>query len=70
LVEILSAHNHKEENILYPAIDRLLNDEEKAAAFREMEELPAEAYEACCGWEPSGYAGRDRYSPNAVVARL
>ncbi len=68
LVEILSAHNFKEENILYPAIDRLLKDEEKAAAFRRMEELPAEAHQACCGWEPSGYAGGDRYSPNPVVA--
>jgi regulator of cell morphogenesis and NO signaling len=68
LVEILSAHNHKEENILYPAIDRMLNDEEEAAAFRKMEELAGEARQACCGWEPSGYAEGDRYSPNRVVA--
>ena len=68
LVEILAAHNCKEENILYPAIDRLLNDEEKAAAFRRMEALPVEAYQACCGWDPSGHDGADHYSPNRFVA--
>ncbi len=49
LVETLFAHNHKEENVLYPAIDRLLSAEEIAAAFRKMEELPEEAYRTCCG---------------------
>jgi iron-sulfur cluster repair protein YtfE (RIC family) len=68
LVEILAAHNRKEENILYPAIDRLLNDEEKVAAFGKIEALPVEAYQTCCGWEPSGHAGVDRYSPNHFVA--
>jgi iron-sulfur cluster repair protein YtfE (RIC family) len=70
LVVSLSMHNHKEENILYPALDRLLSSEEKAAAFREMEALPAEASQACCGRGPSEHARADRYSPNAVVARL
>jgi iron-sulfur cluster repair protein YtfE (RIC family) len=69
LVEILSAHNQKEEDILYPALDRLLDDEEKAAAFRKMEALPAETYQACCGGGPSGYDRGDCYSPNPVVAR-
>ncbi len=68
LVVSLSMHNHKEENILYPAIDRLLNDEEKAAAFTKMEELSAEAYGACCGSEHPGHDRGDRYSPNPVVA--
>jgi iron-sulfur cluster repair protein YtfE (RIC family) len=49
LFETLFAHNHKEENVLYPAIDQLLSAEEKAAAFRKMEELPEEAYRTCCG---------------------
>ncbi len=49
LLQALAAHNHKEENILYPAIDRLASVEEKAAAFRKMEELPEEAYRTCCG---------------------
>jgi regulator of cell morphogenesis and NO signaling len=42
LFETLFAHNHKEENVLYPAMDRLLSEEEKAAAFKRMAELPEE----------------------------
>jgi regulator of cell morphogenesis and NO signaling len=53
LVEALTVHNHKEENVLYPMLDRLATAEEKAAAFRKMEELPEEAYRTCCG----GHAG-------------
>jgi regulator of cell morphogenesis and NO signaling len=49
LLQALSAHNQKEENVLYPAIDRLASAEEKTAAFRKMEELPEEAYRTCCG---------------------
>lgn len=67
LVEVLTAHNDKEENILYPTIDRLLTDEEKAAVFREMEELPVGANQAGHGGESSGYAGGDRYTPNPFV---
>jgi iron-sulfur cluster repair protein YtfE (RIC family) len=49
LLQALFAHNQKEENVLYPAIDRLSNEEERAAAFRRMEEWPADAYQTCCG---------------------
>lgn len=49
LIEVLSAHNQKEENVLYPAIDRVSSAEEKAAAFHSMMELPTEAYQTCCG---------------------
>jgi iron-sulfur cluster repair protein YtfE (RIC family) len=49
LIQALFAHNQKEENVLYPAIDRLSSEEEKAAAFKTMEELPEEAYQTCCG---------------------
>ena len=49
LFQALHAHNQKEENVLYPAIDRLANDAEKAAAFKTMDELPEEAYQTCCG---------------------
>lgn len=49
LLYVLAAHNQKEENVLYPAIDRLASAEEKAAAFRKMEELPEESYRTCCG---------------------
>jgi iron-sulfur cluster repair protein YtfE (RIC family) len=57
LFETLFAHNHKEENVLYPAIDRLLSEEEKAAAFRKMEEIPEEAYRTCCGHQPATAGG-------------
>lgn len=48
LVHALAVHNQKEENILYPAIDRLASAAEKAAALRKIEELPEEAYRTCC----------------------
>lgn len=49
LIEALAAHNQKEENVLYPAIDGLTSAEEKATAFKTMEELPEDAYRTCCG---------------------
>lgn len=49
LYETLLAHNQKEETVLYPGIDRLLSEGERAAAFQRMEELPREAYQTCCG---------------------
>jgi hypothetical protein len=49
LLQALSVHNQKEENVLYPAIDQLSSAEERAAAFKAMEELPEEAYQTCCG---------------------
>jgi len=51
LLQILAAHNQKEENVLYPAIDRLSSVAEKAEALRQMAELPEEAYRTCCGGE-------------------
>ncbi len=49
LLELLTAHNQKEENILYPAIDQLLTPVEQATVHQEMADLPAEAYQTCCG---------------------
>ncbi len=49
LLQALTIHTEKEETILYPALDRLLSDEEKAAAFEAMEKVPEEAYRTCCG---------------------
>jgi iron-sulfur cluster repair protein YtfE (RIC family) len=49
LLQALFAHNQKEENVLYPAIDRLSSLEERAAAFRRMEEWPSETHRTCCG---------------------
>lgn len=49
LLEILSTHNQKEEQVLYPAIDRLLSDEEVSGMFLAMENIPVERYQSCCG---------------------
>jgi regulator of cell morphogenesis and NO signaling len=49
LQSALALHNQKEENILYPTLDRLLSDEEKRGAFAAMERVPEEAYRVCCG---------------------
>lgn len=49
LLEALLEHNQKEEHVLYPALDRLLGDEEKADVFAEMEQLPESACKVCCG---------------------
>jgi hemerythrin-like domain-containing protein len=48
LLAVLKNHNDKEENILYPAIDRLLNEQECAAVFEKMESIPEERYATCC----------------------
>lgn len=49
LIEVLSAHNLKEEKVLYPAMDQLLNSEETTRIFLDIENIPAERYETCCG---------------------
>jgi hemerythrin-like domain-containing protein len=49
LLEALSLHNLKEENVLYPALDRLLSADEVAAVFDDMAKVPEEAYRTCCG---------------------
>lgn len=36
LEAVLSAHNHKEEGILYPMMDRVFGEQERAAMFLEM----------------------------------
>jgi iron-sulfur cluster repair protein YtfE (RIC family) len=49
LLSALGIHDQKEENILYPTLDRLLDDEEKAEAFAAMDRVPEEAFAVCCG---------------------
>lgn len=49
LLEILKRHNEKEEKILYPAIDKLVNEAERTAVFKKMAALPEERYAHCCG---------------------
>lgn len=48
LLEVLSAHNQKEERILYPAIDNSLNGDELTSVFTTMENLPEDRYNTCC----------------------
>lgn len=48
LIEILTEHNNKEENILYPWIDNSVSDEEIEKLFKEMKNLPPEKYNKCC----------------------
>jgi iron-sulfur cluster repair protein YtfE (RIC family) len=48
LLTVLSAHNQKEENILYPAIDRSISDEERTYVFSAMKNIPEERYQFCC----------------------
>lgn len=49
LKQILQNHNQKEEQVLYPALDSLLDEKEKAEVFRAMETVPVERYQTCCG---------------------
>lgn len=49
LTGLLGEHNSKEENVLYPMLDRLIQAQEAAAAFHAMENIPAERYNICCG---------------------
>lgn len=49
LVAVLTAHNVKEERILYPSIDSVLSAEERASIFKAMERTPEERYRVCCG---------------------
>jgi regulator of cell morphogenesis and NO signaling len=48
LLDVLSLHNMKEENILYPAIDRYVTPEETAGVFEQMQNIPEERYGQCC----------------------
>jgi regulator of cell morphogenesis and NO signaling len=49
LLAVLTAHNEKEEKVLYPMLDRLATPEEVAGAFDAMAKVPEEVYQTCCG---------------------
>ena len=49
LLTVLSSHNMKEERILYPSIDNVINADERDKVFRDMETIPEDRYNACCG---------------------
>lgn len=51
LVELLKSHNMKEERILYPSMDQVISDEERAAIYQAMKEIPEERYKTWCGSE-------------------
>lgn len=48
LLSVLSIHNQKEENILYPAIDQSATDEDREKVFTAMKNIPEERYLTCC----------------------
>jgi iron-sulfur cluster repair protein YtfE (RIC family) len=49
LLDVLAQHNAKEENVLYPMLDRSLSNDERETMFDAMARLPADAYATCCG---------------------
>ena len=52
LLNVLGSHNMKEERILYPAIDQVIDEKEREILFRRMANIPEERYKVCCGHEP------------------
>ncbi len=48
LLDVLTEHNNKEENILYPWIDESLSEKEKEETFTQMKNLSSERYNKCC----------------------
>ncbi|MFI5361049.1 MAG: hemerythrin domain-containing protein [Elusimicrobiota bacterium] len=49
LLDVLKAHNMKEEQMLYPAIDQGLDAAGLDAARKAMDAIPEERYACCCG---------------------
>ena len=49
LLDLLGSHNMKEERVLYPAIDQLTSAEERETVFLNMNDIPEERYQLCCG---------------------
>ncbi len=47
IIDLLSSHNQKEENILYPAIDQMTTAEEKQILFQQMDAVPQDRYASC-----------------------
>ncbi|MEK7287142.1 MAG: hemerythrin domain-containing protein [Elusimicrobiota bacterium] len=56
LLEVLSAHNEKEESILYPLIDSSISKVEQQRIHEAMKNIPPEKYETCC----AGHAGGEK----------
>ena len=48
LLAVLALHSQNEENILFPALDRLLDSKELDALFETLRNVPEESYNQCC----------------------
>jgi iron-sulfur cluster repair protein YtfE (RIC family) len=48
LLELLGSHNQKEQQILYPMIDRLLGNQERQDIFMRMKKVSGEELGSCC----------------------
>jgi len=48
LLEVLTAHNVKEEKVLYPWIDNATNEEEREGLLTQMQNVPPDHYAHCC----------------------
>lgn len=48
LLAALAQHNMKEENILYPAIDRVAANADRHAVFQAIKNIPEDRYAVCC----------------------
>lgn len=55
LLDVLGAHNQKEEHILYPAIDDGLDARALEETFARMQAVPSERFDVCCGGEGHGH---------------
>jgi hemerythrin-like domain-containing protein len=53
LIDVLKSHNMKEERILYPSIDQVISDQERAELYQAMKDIPEERYRTCCRSERS-----------------
>lgn len=51
LIVLLSAHNMKEERVLYPSIDKVTTDEERDELYGKMKAMPEDQYKAFCWHE-------------------
>lgn len=48
LSNLLSSHNRKEERALYPAIDNVISQDERARVFSDMKTIPEDRSNVCC----------------------
>lgn len=48
LLQVLGAHNEKEEGILYPAIDQHVDDNERQIVYEQMEQVPVPTCQCGC----------------------